>query len=197
MKRLIILLITLAFILFLYMLYRSTQQAYNALPESTPAALEGSRYLGWLDYTSPSGLFMAQFPVPPQFTTEISRDDVGIAQRTNEIYVSEQENGTIYLISLVRYHAKEDSLPLPSEQMMSNVMYEMVDSQPDNQLIGFRKNSVLGNEGLEFTIVNKTIQMDTQVFTKLNDLYVLGYIANLKDYNERDFEHFVNSFKLK
>lgn len=197
MKRLILLLVTLAVILFMFMLYRANQQAYKVLPESQPAPFEGTRYAGWISYQSPSDLFNVSFPTAPQFTTDVKRDNMGVAERTNEIYVSEQESGTIYLISVVRYHAKEDSLPLAPEQMMSNVMYEMIDNQKDNQLIGFKKNTILGNNGLEFHIANHQIQMDSQVFTKLNDLYILSYIANIKDYNEKDFAYFVNSFKLK
>lgn len=197
MKKGLIFLIILAVVLFLFMLVRSSKEAYKMLPGGDQSIVATPQYGSWVKFAAPSGLFETFFPTVPQFTTDVTRDKIGLVERTNEIYVSETEDGTIYLISVVRYHNEEGGLPLSDEQMMSNVMYEMIDSKPENKLLGFKKNKVLNRSGLEFTIVNENIQVDTQVLTNKNDLYILSYVSNLSSYDDRNFDHFVKSFKIK
>jgi len=196
MKKFFIILIFFAVVLLLFMLFRQSQDSYKLLPGADEEQVMPPAYASWTKFSSPSDLFTADFPTTPQYTTDVTRNEVGVIERTNELYVSEQEDGTVFLVSVVRYHSHGDSLPLSPEQMMSNVMYEMTDQKEGSELVGFKKNQVLGHKGLQFTIVNKAIQMEVQTFTRKNDLYIMTYIASLEVYNDRDFDYFLNSFKL-
>lgn len=196
MKRTVVFIIAFSVILFAWFFFRETEEVYKqAAAKAQDEVPVPEAFQTWQRYNSPSGLFSATFPAIPQYMTEVERDDLGVVYKTNEVYVSEDPAGTMFVISFIRYH--KDNLPLPADKMLANVMHEMTEAQPGNQLVGFKKKIIDGLQGLEFTIVNQQVQMDTFAFTNRSDIFIVSVIGNLANFNEDAFNRFVESLELK
>ncbi|MDB2614077.1 hypothetical protein N9Y92_02840 [Chlamydiales bacterium] len=197
MKKWLIFVVIFAVILLTYMMIRGASNAYDEYSGEVQESVEPpSRYLLWQEFEAPSGMFTLTFPGVPQYITEVERDDIGLIERTNEIYVSETESGSIYVLNFIRFHTDDNELPLPVEKLLNNVMHEMIDARDGNRLSGFKKREFLGKEALEYAIKNGNIHMEVLTFVENNDLYVLSEISDHSNYTEADFDHFINSFRF-
>ncbi len=195
MKKSTILLISVAVLLIIYLLFRAWTGGATPTPAEQQTKVMGP-YGSWMTYEAPSKLFSASFPAKPEYGTNLTRDDLGITTRTNEMYGAEDKDSSVYLVSVVRYFTHGDSLPLADEQMMSNVMYDTLDSEKGNQLVGFRKEQLAGRPALAFTIQNGSVTMEVITLTNKNDLIILTYVSDAANYKFDNFQHFINSFKL-
>lgn len=189
MKKTLALLVAIGILLILWILYRETEDFFK-----TPTHGEET---AWVEYESPSGLFKVSFPTKPEFKTGMQRDANGFAVRADEIYSAEDKSDNLYLIYFVRYLSEEGKAPLPSNTLMNNLMYEILEKEQGSQLLGFKKVTFKGMPALEFGIANQGLLMDNLTFVHQGDLYLLSLTGKENSYPRQNFEKFTHSFELK
>ncbi len=86
-----------------YFLIDHAKDAYKLLPMNTETEPKPDAYAMWYPYTNLQGGFLVEFPVPPQNATQNVAIPNANQQRKYDMFVSEQLDGTIYLVNVVTY----------------------------------------------------------------------------------------------
>lgn len=192
MKKTITFAVIVVGLLLLLLLYRETEGFFRSgqVAQNAPSK--------WVAYSSPTGLFSVSMPAEPTFKSEIERDPDGFAKRTNEIYVSvDPVTHDYYTVYFVRYLSEEGQTPLPPTTLMNNLIYEILDKEKGSHLVGFRKVTVKGRPGLEFSIADKALIMDNVAIVNKGDLYLLTVTGKGNEVKHENFDKFVQSFEFK
>lgn len=189
MSRLIFFGFIFGFVLFTFMMLYEAKDTYKILPVSEEVNPPLSQYADWTEYTA-EGKFKVLLPVVPQHATE------SLAQpepRVYNMYVSEMADGTIFMISQIRFLGGIERTP---QNLLSDIMRDMLKSNPDNELKDVNADVFQGFHAMDFSIVSPQREMLTKAFVKGKTLYVMTMIAKNAEARRSDFETFVNSFQL-
>lgn len=164
------------------------KKAYEVLPAKLPAKIELPEFQGWQQFSPPSKAFSVLLPVLPQHATANQEG------RNYEMYISQLENGTIFMVSLIRFkNPFEDKY---TEMLLHTIMEDLQHSNPENKLESNQMKTFAEHKALEFTIVNKEIAMKGMTFVSGQTLYVLSYISKLSNPNKKEYDYFLQSFHL-
>lgn len=148
----------------------------------------------WHEFTAPGNQFKVLFPTLPQQANEQLKDPKTKGSRQYEMFVSEKDNGTIFMINIITLLEKP---PADSdEKILSGIMNEMVSSSPQSKLKNMKMGRYRNFPALDFSIENQELTIDGKVFVEGNTLYLLSSIAKAATYQPEEFEFFVNSFQL-
>ena len=193
MAKILFLLIVLVLVLTSVIIFRGTKESYELLPANVNAPLETKPFDGWKDFTSKKGQFKVQLPVLPQHATE-NIPDSNNQIRKYDMYVSEKNDGSIFMVSLITYPAGLDANS--SEIMMDKVIQEMIESNPNNTLKEKKEIQFQNHQGRDFAIDNADVNINSREFVIGKTLYLLTYIAKKPFYNKDEYQHFIDSFEL-
>lgn len=187
-----------------YFVISSTKEMYKVLPVdaqapevTTEAPVAKSHkpvtnFVSWHEYSSPNGDFRVMFPALPQQTSQKIIDQKTQEPRFYEMYVSEKDDGTIFMITAITFPSNRD--PKTTEKMLTKAMNDMIESDPKNHL---KKNQVTdykNMKALDFSIENDKVSIDGKAFMIGDTLYVLTSLGNNQSYNDKEFNFFANSF---
>lgn len=169
------------------------------LPESTTTnedniGLAELNLENWHEFNAPLDQFKVLLPILPQHATKTLTDPTTNDLRQFDMYVSEKENGTIFMISIVTFLDKESEKI--DDTLLMNVVNDMLASSAQNQL----KSLVPGNyetyPSIDFSIENDQVNIDGRVFLVDKTLFLLTSAAKRELYKRKEFEFFINSFEL-
>lgn len=148
----------------------------------------------WHEFTSPSGSFKVLLPTLPQHATERLDDPKTKEKRQYDMYVSEKDNGTIFMISIITLlDQKEAKL---DESMLSSVMSDMLATNPENKVKLMQMGTYKQFPAIDFSIENNQLSIDGKAFIEGQTLYLLTSVGKINQYMKQEFDFFVNSFEL-
>lgn len=175
-----------------YLIVTQYQNTYKLLPR-VEQQVEVAPFSLWRPYTSDGGDFSVEFPTLPQRATDTIKDPANGEVRKYDMHVSEKNNGSIFMISLITYTGKEK---LDNRTVLQSVKDEMVASNPNNKLLSSEEGLFQTYPAISFSIENKEAHIDGKAFFVDNTLYLLSYIAKKEHYDSEEYNHFIGSFKL-
>jgi hypothetical protein len=103
------------------------------------------------------------------------------------------DNGTIFMVSLITF---ADDSTEPNEATLKELVNDMVKTDPRNKLIAMKNENFLNKPDISFNIENDQFHIRGLSFYVNKTLYTLTYIATIDNYNEKDYDHFVQNFQL-
>lgn len=178
--------------------FKYAQPSTPATGQKPPALkapdIEKLNLQNWHEFSEPSQNFKVLFPTLPQHATEKTEDPKTNTTRQYEMFVSEKDNGSIFMISLITLleEAKKD----PDEKLLKNVLNEMLTASPSSTIKTMQLGQYQNYPALDFTIVNDQINVDGKVFIVDKTLYIISSVSKLPNYNREEYDFFVNSFQL-
>lgn len=188
MSRTLALIVILAFILLGWFGISHYQKTYEMLPANLPKKLEVPETKSWVDFTPRSDKFSVSLPVTPQHATENQGD------RNYDMYASEKENGTLFMISLISF--KNPIKANHHEVVLNSIMEDLLNTNPANKLKSSASTTFENKKALDFTIENKEIIIVGKAFMDEQTLYVLTYIAKLNNLDKDEVDKFMHTFHL-
>lgn len=150
--------------------------------------------LTWREFMAPSGKFKAIFPTLPQRAGQTLEDPKTKEQRQYDMYVSEGENGNLFMISIIRMLDKPNAKI--NETVMSSVINELLTANPDSKINKMEISKYKDYPSMNFSIAGNQVNIDGKAFLAGNTLYVLTYAAKPNNYKPNEFDYFLSSFQL-
>lgn len=194
MGRIIIIVAVFMAVFAIYFAIDHYKDAYMALPLTPKNEVKAAPFSDWKEYSPESKKFSASFPVVPQNATEVVPIPKSDKKRVYDMFVSEQINGTIYMISQITYPNDYDTSA--EKTLLHMIVDEMMTSNPNNKLDKIADEVFQGHKAVAFTIENKEIKIEGKTFMVGKMLYILTYMAKTPDFTDVEFDHFIKSFKL-
>lgn len=183
-----------AIVLACILVVRYAKDMYKALPATLNSTMTIVPFEEWREFEADEAKFKVQIPALPQHATETVRDPKDQQKREYDMYVSQKNDGTIFMISLITYeNDQETSNPT---KLLKSIVEEMLASNPSNKLKSLKENLYHQYKAIDFSIENADVHMDGKAFVIGKTLYILSYIAKSADYNPLEYQHFIDSFKL-
>lgn len=184
-----------------YFSIRYFKDSFNTTEGTSPmvesaAMVPAPKYHDWHEFKSSIGKFKVLLPVLPQHATEKLQDPKTKQIRDYDMYVSENSDGSIFMISLITILESKGSEDLSDENLLTAVMNDMLSSNPKNTLDSKKMDTFHGHKALNFTISNNELHIYTKTFFIGRTIYILTAIAKNEQKNRPDYEFFVNSFDL-
>ena len=196
MSKISAILVTLAIIFICILGFRMMKDSYKILPinEKQPTNLTAFDFQNWHEFSAPSGTFKVLLPSLPQRATENVDDPKTQEKRKYDMYVAEQDNGTIFMISLISF---PDLVSREEEyEILKQIMNDMIASNQSNKLNTMEEGEYKGHPSIDFSIENGELTIDAKSFIVNEILYVLTRIVKSKNYTRDEFLFFINSFEL-
>ncbi len=169
--------------------------AYKAFPSGPTLDPKSGPYTQWKEFSAPSGKFNVTLPLMPQQASQTVTDPVTKQTRYYDMYVSQEMDGTSYMISAVTFQDK--SLTSNPQLLMETILNDILKSNPENKLINSKFGQYNGMQAMDFIVKNPATTMQGKAFLDQQTLYILSSIENNQNYNQNDFDHFTKSFELK
>ncbi|MBB65104.1 MAG: hypothetical protein CMO81_08575 [Waddliaceae bacterium] len=149
---------------------------------------------GWREYNSTDGGFRVEFPAFPQHVKEYyALADTGLLLEY-DVYVVEEEDGTIYMMSLITYPQEIDTSDTTA--ILHGLKEEMMQSNETNALQSEEQTQYKGVDALNFVIQNQEADINSRALMNDHTLYLLSVIDRKNQFQRDDYMHFVNSFEL-
>lgn len=170
------------------------KNAYKVIPIKESPVLVATPYLEWKDFTSQSGKFVVSFPVPPQNAKDVVNVPRSDLKRTYDMYVSEKNDGTIFMVSVITY--PKELVIANSNFLLDEVVDEMMQTNPKNRLLKKEASTYNGMPAIDFKIDNKIYDIEGKVIANNEVIYLLSYLAKKGKFDADEYHHFIDSFKL-
>lgn len=162
--------------------------------EMTVASNDTKQIQDWHEFSPASEKFKVSFPVLPQHATESLVDPKTKETRQYDMYVSEKDNGTIFMISLITM--LENSQAKINDEVLKNVIDDLVSTNPHSKIKSMKMGSYREYPAMDFSIESDKVNIDGKAFIVGNTLYLLTSVAKVEDYKSSEFDYFMNSFQL-
>jgi hypothetical protein len=154
-----------------------------------------SPYAGWKEFTAQTGKFKASLPNKPQNVQEMTEIPGSPKKRHYDMYAAQKVNGVIFMISLITYPNDYD---IPnSDQLLREVIHEMVENNPKNQLENISHSVFQDQKALDFQISNDEFHIQGKTFLIQQTIYLLTYVAKKEDFDENEYQYFLDSFHVQ
>jgi hypothetical protein len=164
------------------------QKSYKILPAKLPEKLAVSPTQEWKEFIPRNKKFKVLLPTLPQHATEEQKE------RSYEMFVSEENNGTLYMISFIEFKVPIDAKH--HQVVLNSIMEDLLNSSQNNELKSSNTDLFEGREALEFDIENKDVAIFGKAFLDEQTLVVLTRISKQAFKNKKEFDYFINSFHL-
>lgn len=179
----------------LILLALNIKSAYKAVPMKVSDEMKVPAFAEWREFTAQTGKFEVLLPAAPQYAKEaVPIPNMEDKKRRYEMYVSEKMNSTIFMVSLITYPSDFDMSNI--DEMLHSAVDEMMQTNPKNRLTKNEDSQFNGNQALDFEIDNMEYHIAGKVFLVGKTVYLLTYIAKDDNFNLKEYEHFIDSFKL-
>ncbi len=149
----------------------------------------------WHEYVEPHGNFKALLPTIPHVAKEQIIDPKINDLVTYQIYVSPDEDGSLFTISMIELPQKTGKKY--DDKFLEDYLKEMFIKNPNNSLENFQMKNTPVGKALEFSVKNQQAIVTGNAFLKDNVIYVLSITTKPNNTLKEKFDIFVNSFKLK
>ncbi len=148
----------------------------------------------WHEFTAPSEKFRVLVPSLPQHATEKLEDPQTKEPRQYDMYVSEKDDGSIFMISIITMLDKTQGKV--DEGVVSKIIHDMTKASPESKLKAMNMGKYGEHQAIDFSIEGARVNIDGKAFMVENTLYILTAAAQPKYYNRKEVDFFLNSFRL-
>lgn len=176
-----------------FLAVNALKSSYKILPIQAAKKVDQVPFSDWHKFESSDDNFTVKLPVVPQHASQTITDPKTKQLRVYDMYVAQKEDGTIFMVSLIKFHDLGTQL---DESLQKTIVNDMVASNPQNQLKNMQIVDFQNHKALDFSIENSALTILGKTFINNNILYLLTTIFNNDALDARDFEYFVNSFSL-
>ncbi len=160
---------------------------------SAPAIKCTADLNGWTDFTSKEGDFSVLLPVEPTKESNSFPSKTGSGSITVDSYISFYQ-GNLYTVVKNRvssYISVSDALDDGAiDVYIKGIMEE------DDTLVSSRHFDLGGNRAADFLISKGEMNFKGRVILSNYTMYLIGSVHASDDYNEDDYNKFLNSFEL-
>lgn len=186
MSRLIILFIALI-LLFGSYLFFWTGDREEEVVKMTPTP----DYENWHLYHDKEGRFSALFPTLPIHAAENYKDPKTEELRTYEMFVSERDDGSVFMVNLITFPEGAD---LDAEQLYSRFINDMLTANPKNELENSTATTFHDSKSYDFSLRNDEMRIQSKIFLNDRSLYLFSRVVPIGSVKDEQFTFFVNSF---
>lgn len=177
-----------------FVLYRYIGD-YTSAGTSTTSVQDPGGYAEWKEFTAPSGNFKGIFPLTPKQLSESSQDPRSHAMRRYNIYIAEQLDSTVYMVTTINFTEKFN--PEQDSHILANTIADMVASNAQNTLVSTTEETFQGRKALKFNIDNgKAHHIIGLTFVADKTLFIITRISKNEKNSDEDFDHFVKGFTI-
>ncbi len=155
---------------------------------------EDDFYSSWKTFTPSSGLFSIAVPNSPQYGNDLAAIAKTDLKKRYDVYAAEQVDGTLFLVNVISY-PKDFQFP-PSRDILKQNVEELMHRHVHHNLGNFWDSRVENRNTLNFSFENDEYKMEGRSIHDGNRIYVLTYIAKKDGFDEENYRHFVDSFKI-
>lgn len=149
----------------------------------------------WHEFTPPSNKFKVMFPTLPQHATSKLNEPKTNEPRQYDMYVSEKDNGTIFMISIITILQHSNGYAI-NEKALTSVINDILANNPNGKIKTMELGSYKEYPAIDFSIENDKVNIDGKAFIVGNTLYLLTSAANMDHYQRSEFDFFLKSFQL-
>lgn len=159
-------------------------------PTTSAAAIKNSDLNGFSTEE-----FTVFLPEIPKHASEAVPLPSGQGLIKYDMYLSQKKDGTTYMVSEIQY---PNGFKLPAAtDLLESVMKEMMAGNTNNQLKNMQKGTFQGSPCIDFEIANNQVFVKSKAFLAGKTLFVLTLIDRNLQEIDKQFETFVNSFKMQ
>lgn len=195
MSRTTVIIVVAAIALGLYFLVDNIKNAYKLIPIEESPTMQVAAFSDWKVYNSDINGFQVSMPLVPQHATQSVAIPKTNKKRKYEMYASEMPDKSVYMVSVITY-PKE--VPITAaDDVLDATIKEMLATNPNNELKKTEHSQFLNHDAVDFMINNSEFEIHGKVFQVDQSVYLLTYIARDDNFKLEDYQHFVDSFKLK
>jgi len=149
----------------------------------------------WFNYDAPGGEFNVSLPLLPQTATQYLTDPKTGDVKHYEMYIAQNSDGTIYMISLITLPKVLDESEKPL--ILNQLMNDMVSANKGNKLRSSKSAVYDGMTSIDFIIDKEEHVIEAREFINGKTIYVLTTISKNENKDKTHFKYFIDSFKLK
>lgn len=195
MRKMIVGLVLIMALLGIFYLSRDTKSS-DGLFNLTPSSSQEDPLLFsyWKMYKPKSEDFEVLIPSEPQYAKDFIEIADSDKKKRYEIYASEKPDGTLFMISVITYPSEIDMGN--TREVLKNMVRELAVGKKDHKLNDIAEIEKSGKLTYHFDIENNDFKIQGETFLVKNVQYVISYIVRKENYNEAEYNHFVNSFTL-
>jgi|GEM_PF-2816472 len=161
-------------------------------PEATRTSMVGTKEIA---YTSPSGLWKANFPGEPKYSTDVYRDDLGLPTVTIEGSVLDLGD-ELYVVRLYHFH---DVNPIELKTFFDNVVATWTKKFPNLKVVRQNQIRFQDQPAISFSLAEDNLEMLGVVFQREDYFYLINWVGNMNNkevekVGESHFNAFLDSF---
>ena len=130
----------------------------------------------------------------PQQASDQVTDPLTNEVRYYDMYVSQELDGTIYMISLITF--KDSKSVIDPENLLKLTIGDMVKANLENKLLKVDNGNYKNMPASDFKIQNPQMTIEGKAFVDHQTLYIVSTMENTRNYKSDDFEYFMKSFNL-
>ncbi|MDP1880727.1 MAG: hypothetical protein Q8K60_07290 [Parachlamydiaceae bacterium] len=194
MNKMIVGLILIFALLGIFYLTRDTKSSDGLFNLSSSSKEDPLLFSYWKKYESKSGDFEVLVPSEPQYAKDFIDIPGSDKKKRYEIFASEKPDGTLFMISVITYPTEIDMGN--TREILKNMVHELAAGKKDHKLNDLAEIEKAGKLTYHFNIENNEFKIQGETFLVNNVQYVISYIVRKENYNEAEYNHFVNSFTL-
>jgi hypothetical protein len=177
--------------LILYFTIWFAKDSYEVIPIPIDRMLAQDE---WPLFYSDRDKFEVSLPAHPKYTSERVEGVDESQKHEYGVYEVIRPDKSLYLITVITYF-NEKALEHP-EWLMRSIIDQIVATDKNNHLMSEKLDDTSVKPITDFFIENGVLRCAYRVMIDGSTIYLLGYIAPVGVFNEPDYFHFRDSFKL-
>ncbi|MBS0653208.1 MAG: hypothetical protein JSR39_06710 [Verrucomicrobia bacterium] len=148
----------------------------------------------WQEFHSVGGKCKMRFPKSPDHLSEKMRLPEEGFDLKYDAYISAIDQKTVFMLLIAQYpeFVDESYARMSLEGFLNGILTH----NPNNQLIFADLSLVEGHEALDFFIRTGGVYFKGRALMVKNSLYLMAMECEVQNYDENNYNTFVNSFKL-
>lgn len=197
LNRVLIVAILLIVLFGLYLTLRHSKDVSNLLPIESQRQIQiaDQGFEKWKEFSSPQGYFKVLFPSLPHHVVDKLNDGDTKSLKKFDTYISEKPDGTAFMISRVEF--PENISPAEREKLLTDVVNDMLAHNKENKLQLMQLGVFHSYSSVDFALQNQEVAVTGKAFVVKNNLYTLTMLSKVQNFNENQFEFFVNSLQIE
>ena len=148
----------------------------------------------WKKFHSVQGKCKVALPQSPEHVKQIMPFPEEGYNLRYDVYVSAHEKQAVYMMLIAQYPPFINETH--AEMSLESFLNGLVTQNQDNKLIFADLVKVQGHKALDFFIESHGMYFKGRAIMAENHLYLLAMECDMKNYLEKHFNHFINSFEL-
>ncbi len=163
-------------------------------PEASSKHTQSDRLVSWQDFHSTAGKCTMKFPKYPDHLSEKLRLPEEGFDLKYDAYISALDQKTVFMLLIAQYpdFVDETYARMSLEGFLNGVLTH----NPNNQLIFADLSLVDGHQALDFFIKTGGVYFKGRALMVKNSLYLMAMECEVQNYDEGQFNAFVESFQL-